>query len=49
MMCWMPPAGLLVIVLMGGAAVQAAYMLDGWVLDVRKGRKAELVDDDLQV
>lgn len=46
---WVTPAGLLVIVLVGGAAVQAAYVIDGWVLDVRKGRKAAMVDDDLQV
>lgn len=46
---WITPAGLLAIAVVGGAVTQAAYVIDGWVLEMRKGRKAESVDDDLQV
>lgn len=44
---WETPLGLVGISSAGGLIVILAYKVDGWVLAIRKARKAEATDADL--
>ncbi len=45
---WQTPAGLAVIIIIGGGAVLAAYFWDEYVTARRKADKAEALDDSLR-